>query len=80
MEFEKHYARKEHYLFPFLEKYQFTGSFLGRNWGIQDDIRKGWKGVWGDPKSPGAPELLLWQLTLKRPFSLWKTPFVRCST
>ena len=45
MEFEKHYARKEHYLFPYLEKYQFTGP-SSVMWGIQDDIRKGWRSMW----------------------------------
>jgi uncharacterized protein len=56
MEFEKHYARKEHYLFPFLEKYQFTGP-SSVMWGIQDDIRKGWKAMWATLQSPALPTI-----------------------
>jgi DUF438 domain-containing protein len=54
MEFEKHYTRKEHYLFPFLEKYQFTGP-SSVMWGIQDDIRKGWKAMRVILQSPALP-------------------------
>jgi len=54
MEFEKHYARKEHYLFPYLEKYQFTGP-SSVMWGIHDDIRKGWKAMWVILQSPALP-------------------------
>jgi DUF438 domain-containing protein len=54
MEFEKHYARKEHYLFPYLEKYQFTGP-SSVMWGIQDDIRKGWKAMRAILQSPALP-------------------------
>ena len=54
MEFEKHYARKEHYLFPYLERYQFTGP-SSVMWGIQDDIRKGWKAMWATLQSPALP-------------------------
>ena len=54
MEFEKHYARKEHYLFPYLEKYQFTGP-SSVMWGIQDDIRKKWKAMWATLQSPALP-------------------------
>jgi DUF438 domain-containing protein len=54
MEFEKHYARKEHYLFPYLEKYQFTGP-SSVMWGIQDDIRKGWKAMRATLQSPALP-------------------------
>jgi DUF438 domain-containing protein len=54
MQFEKHYARKEHYLFPYLEKYQFTGP-ASVMWGIQDDIRNGWKTMWAILQSPALP-------------------------
>jgi len=54
MEFEKHYARKEHYLFPYLEKYQFTGP-SSVMWGIQDDIRKGWKAMRASLQSAALP-------------------------
>jgi uncharacterized protein len=54
MEFEKHYARKEQYLFPYLEKYQFTGP-SSVMWGIQDDIRKGWKSIRAILESPALP-------------------------
>jgi DUF438 domain-containing protein len=54
MEFEKHYARKEHYLFPYLEKYQFTGP-SSVMWAIQDDIRKGWKAMRATLQSPALP-------------------------
>lgn len=36
---EKHYARKENVLFPFLEKYNVTGP-TSVMWGVDDDIRK----------------------------------------
>ncbi|MCD4751824.1 MAG: DUF438 domain-containing protein [Anaerolineaceae bacterium] len=41
-EFERHYLRKENLLFPYLEKYGFTGPSQVM-WGIHDDIRKDWK-------------------------------------
>lgn len=43
-EFEKHYLRKENLLFPFLEKYGFSGPSAVM-WGIHDDIRKAWKAM-----------------------------------
>ena len=43
-DFEKHYARKEHNLFPYLERYGFSGP-SSVMWGIHDDIRKGWKSM-----------------------------------
>ena len=39
MDIEKHYARKENLLFPFLEKYQITGPSTVM-WGKDDQIRK----------------------------------------
>jgi len=36
-----HYQRKEHLLFPLLEKYGFTGPSAVM-WGIHDEIRAGW--------------------------------------
>jgi uncharacterized protein len=44
MEFEKHYARKEEYLFPYLERYQFSGP-SSVMWGIHDQTRKAWKSM-----------------------------------
>jgi len=44
MEFERHYERKENLLFPFLEKYGFSGP-SSVMWGIHDDIRKAWKAM-----------------------------------
>jgi DUF438 domain-containing protein len=41
-EFDRHYQRKENLLFPFLEKYGFSGP-SSVMWGIHDDIRKAWK-------------------------------------
>jgi len=41
-EFDRHYLRKENLLFPFLERYGFSGP-SSVMWGIHDDIRKGWK-------------------------------------
>jgi len=41
-EYDNHYLRKENLLFPFLEKYGFSGP-SNVMWGIHDDIRKGWK-------------------------------------
>ena len=41
-EFDRHYERKENLLFPFLEKYEFSGPSAVM-WGIHDDIRKAWK-------------------------------------
>ncbi len=43
-EFEKHYLRKENLLFPYLEKYGFSGPSAVM-WGIHDDIRKAWKAM-----------------------------------
>lgn len=43
-EFEKHYLRKENLLFPYLEKYGFSGP-SSVMWGIHDDIRKAWKAM-----------------------------------
>ena len=43
-EFDCHYERKENLLFPFLEKYEFSGPSAVM-WGIHDDIRKAWKGM-----------------------------------
>jgi DUF438 domain-containing protein len=40
--FEKHYARKENILFPYLEKKGFSGPSTVM-WGIHDQIRKDWK-------------------------------------
>ncbi|MBI9048965.1 MAG: DUF438 domain-containing protein [Anaerolineaceae bacterium] len=40
--FEKHYARKENILFPYLEKKGFGGPSTVM-WGIHDKIRAGWK-------------------------------------
>ena len=40
--YDNHYLRKENLLFPFLEKYGFSGP-SNVMWGIHDDIRKGWK-------------------------------------
>lgn len=51
MEFEKHYARKENLLFPFLEKTQFSGPSAVM-WGIHDDIRRGWKSMLALLESP----------------------------
>ncbi|MDK2982247.1 MAG: uncharacterized protein PWQ55_2594 [Chloroflexota bacterium] len=42
--FDCHYQRKENLLFPFLEKYAFTGP-SSVMWGIHDDIRKAWKSM-----------------------------------
>ncbi|HUV16570.1 MAG TPA: DUF438 domain-containing protein [Pelolinea sp.] len=41
-EYNRHYERKENLLFPYLEKYGFSGP-SSVMWGIHDDIRKGWK-------------------------------------
>ena len=41
-EYERHYERKENLLFPYLEKYGFSGP-SSVMWGIHDDIRKLWK-------------------------------------
>ncbi len=40
--YDNHYLRKENLLFPYLEKYGFSGP-SNVMWGIHDDIRKGWK-------------------------------------
>ncbi len=39
LDIDKHYSRKENLLFPFLEKYEFTGP-TSVMWGIDDDIRR----------------------------------------
>ena len=39
MDIDKHFLRKEHLLFPFLEKYGISGP-SSVMWGIHDDIRK----------------------------------------
>lgn len=41
---DKHYSRKENLLFPYLEKYEFTGP-TSVMWGIDDDIRRSLKEV-----------------------------------
>jgi DUF438 domain-containing protein len=41
-EYDRHYERKENLLFPYLEKYGFSGP-SSVMWGIHDDIRKLWK-------------------------------------
>jgi DUF438 domain-containing protein len=41
-ELDKHYLRKENLLFPYLEKYQFSGP-SNVMWGIHNEIRAGWK-------------------------------------
>ncbi len=40
--YDNHYLRKENLLFPFLEKFGFSGP-SNVMWGIHDDIRKAWK-------------------------------------
>ena len=40
--YDNHYLRKENLLFPYLEKYGFSGP-SNVMWGIHDDVRKGWK-------------------------------------
>lgn len=40
--FENHYVRKEHILFPYLERHHFTGPTTVM-WSIHDTIRGGWK-------------------------------------
>lgn len=44
IDIDKHYSRKENLLFPYLEKYQFTGP-TSVMWGIDDDIRRGLKEI-----------------------------------
>jgi DUF438 domain-containing protein len=44
MIYDNHYLRKENLLFPYLEKYGFSGP-SNVMWGIHDDIRKGWKQI-----------------------------------
>lgn len=41
-EYDKHYLRKENILFPYLEKYGFSGP-SSVMWAIHDDIRAEWK-------------------------------------
>ncbi len=43
-EYEKHYRRKEHFLFPYLERKGFPGPSTVM-WAIHDDIRGGWKAL-----------------------------------
>lgn len=43
-EYDKHYQRKEHFLFPYLERKGFTGPSAVM-WAIHDDIRSGWKAL-----------------------------------
>jgi len=42
MEYDCHYVRKENLLFPFLERYGFTGPSKVM-WGVHNDIRSQWK-------------------------------------
>ncbi|NSW54172.1 MAG: DUF438 domain-containing protein [Anaerolineae bacterium] len=42
VQFERHYQRKENLLFPYLERYGFTGPSQVM-WGIHDEIRAAWK-------------------------------------
>jgi DUF438 domain-containing protein len=42
--YEKHYLRKENQLFPYLERYGFTGPSQVM-WGIHDEVRKDWKAL-----------------------------------
>lgn len=57
-EFDKHYERKENLLFPYLEKYGFSGP-SSVMWGIHDDIRKAWKQILANLESnrPDSREL-----------------------
>lgn len=41
-DYEKHYLRKENLLFPYLEKYNFSGP-SSVMWAIHDDVRAWWK-------------------------------------
>lgn len=43
-EYEKHFLRKENLLFPYLEKYDFSGPSTVM-WAIHDDIRADWKAL-----------------------------------
>ncbi len=43
-EYERHYRRKENFLFPYLERKGFTGPSTVM-WAIHDDIRGGWKAL-----------------------------------
>jgi len=58
--YDNHYLRKENLLFPFLEKYGFSGP-SNVMWGIHDDIRKGWKQIIATLESgrPDSRELAL---------------------
>lgn len=44
MDYDRHYLRKENLLFPFLERYQFTGPSQVM-WGIHDEVRADWKSL-----------------------------------
>ena len=59
-QYDNHYLRKENLLFPFLEKYGFSGP-SNVMWGIHDDIRKGWKQMTTNLESsrPDSRELAL---------------------
>ena len=58
--YDNHYLRKENLLFPYLEKYGFSGP-SNVMWGIHDDIRKGWKQMTATLESnrPDSHELAL---------------------
>jgi len=43
-QYQKHYLREENILFPYLERYGFTGP-SSVMWAIHDDIRAGWKSL-----------------------------------
>lgn len=54
--FDRHYLRKENLLFPFLEKYKFTGPSQVM-WGIHDEVRANWKKLIAMLQAgPGADE------------------------
>ena len=54
MEYDCHYQRKENILFPYLEKYGFSGP-SSVMWGIHDDIRKDWKAMQAMLSEDGLP-------------------------
>ncbi len=51
-EYDRHYLRKEHLLFPYLERHGFTGP-SSVMWAIHDDVRAGWKAL--DARLTAAP-------------------------
>lgn len=59
-EFDRHYERKENLLFPYLERYGFSGP-SNVMWGIHDDIRNAWKQILANLESdrPDSRELAL---------------------